>query len=95
MQNPWYIQAIMSRNPMVIALVDGSDHVYAALLYARPILTFGDCAVYPKEDLTLFNGGYDERAHINHAIKRCRDPSLKVEVHRYHGLTSTMKELED
>ena len=70
----------MSRNPMVIALVDGSDHVYAAPLYVRPILTFGDRAVYPEEDLTLFDGGYDERAHIDHAIKRCHDPSLKAEV---------------
>ena len=94
-RNPRYVQAIMSRNPMVIALVDGSDHVYAVPLYAHPILTFGDRAVYPEEDLTLFDGGYDERAHINHAIKRCHDPSLKAEVHRYRGLTTTMKELED
>ena len=85
----------MSRNPMVIALVDGSDHVYAAPLYARPILTFSDRAVYPEEDLTLFDGGYDERAHIDHAIKRCHNPSLKAKVHRYRGLTTTMKELED
>ena len=93
--NPRYIQAIMSRNLMVITLVDGSDHVYAALLYAHPILTFGNRAVYPKEDLTLFDVGYDERAHIDHAIKRCHDPSLKAEVHCYCGLTTTMKELED
>ena len=80
---------------MVIALVDGSDHVYAAPLYACPILTLGDRAVYPKEDLTLFDGGYDKRAHINHTIKCCHNPSLKAEVHCYHGLTTTMKELED
>ena len=85
----------MSRNPMVIALVDGSNHVYAVLLYARPILTLGTHEVYPKEDLTLFDGGYDEHAHIDHAIKRCHDPSLKAEVHCYHGLTSTLKELKD
>ena len=85
----------MSRNPMVIALVDGSDHVYTVPLYAHPILTFGDRAVYPTEDLTLFDRGYDKHAHIDHAIKRCHDPSLKAEVHRYHGLTTTMKELED
>ena len=80
---------------MVIALVDRSDYVYVAPLYARPILTLGERVVYPEEHLTLFDGGYDERAHINHAIKRCHDPSLKAEVHRYRSLTSTMKELED
>ena len=85
----------MSRNPMVITLVDGSDHMYAVPLYARPILTLGTHEVYPKEDLTLFDGGYDERAHIDHTIKRCHDPSLKAEVHRYRSLTSTLKELED
>ena len=61
----------------------------------HPILTLSDRAVYPKEDLTLFNGGYDERAHIDNAIKHCHNPLLKVEVHRYRGLTTTMKELED
>ena len=85
----------MSHNPMVIALVDGSDHVYAAPLYVCPILTLGMCEVYPEEDLTLFDGGYDEHAHIDHAIKRCKDPLLKAEVHRYCSLTSTIKELED
>ena len=85
----------MSCNPMVIALVDGSDHVYMVPLYARPILTLGTREVYPEEDLTLFNRGYDECAHIDHAIKRCKDLSLKMEVHRYRGLTSMLKELED
>ena len=80
---------------MVIALVDGSNHVYAAPLYACPVLTLGACEVYPKEDLTLFNGGYDERAHINRAIKQCHNPLLKAEVHHYRGLTSMLKELED
>ena len=95
MQNPQYVQAIMSGNPMVITLVDGSDHIYAAPLYAHPILTLGTREVYPEEDLTLFDGGYDRRAHIDHAIKHCHNPSLKVEVHHYRGLTSTLKELED
>src|SRR5258708_26779804 len=59
-QNPQYVQAILSCNPMVIALLDNNDHVYAALLYARPILSLDTCEVYPKEDLLLFAAGYDE-----------------------------------
>src|SRR5258708_11568629 len=94
-QNPRYVQAILSRNPMVIALLDGDDHVYAAPLYARPVLSLDAREVYPEEDLLLFAGGYDERPRIDSAIKRCHDPSLRAKVHRYRGLSSTMSELED
>src|SRR5258708_3913849 len=48
-QNPWYVQAILSHNPMVIALVDNNNHIYAALLYMCPILSLNAHEVYPKE----------------------------------------------
>src|SRR5258708_19547266 len=80
---------------MVIALLDDDNHVYAALLYACPILSLEAQEVYPEEDLLLFAAGYDERPHIDDAVKRCHDPSLWDEVHRYRGLSSTMSELED
>ena len=83
MQNPQYVQAILSHNPMVITLLDDDDDVYAVPLYACPILSLEAWEVYPEEDLLLFAGGYDERPRIDDTIKRCHDPSLRAEVHRY------------
>src|SRR5258707_1799551 len=59
-QNPRYVQAILSRNPMVIALLDDNNHVYTTPLYVRPILSLDAREVYPEEDLLLVAAGYDD-----------------------------------
>ena len=88
------MQLIMGTNPMVIGLRDESSHVYAAPCYAHPQLSFNDCPHYPKEDLIIFDVGYDERRKIDAAIVRLKDPSLHAEVHRYQSASGELECLE-
>ena len=79
---------------MVIGIRDESSHVYAAPCYTCPQLSFDAHPHYPKEDLIIFDIGYDECHKFDTAIACLKDPSLRVEVHHYRSASSELDQLE-
>ena len=49
---------------------------------------------YPKEDLIIFDVGYDERRKIDTAIAHLKDPSVHAKLHRYWSMSSKLDQLE-
>ena len=84
----------MGTNPMVISIRDESSHVYAAPCYVCPQLLFSTRPRYPKEDLIIFDVGYNERHKIDAAIAHFKDPSVRAELHRYWSMSSELDQLE-
>ena len=79
--NAQYIQIILYPNPVVLGIIDESDHVYSQPLHAMPHYDLQRRPKYPQEDLLLFTPDYEERRRINKALKEVGDKSLAAEVH--------------
>jgi len=93
-QQAHYTQAIMAPNPLVIALWKDLDKVFSKPLYALPIYAFDGKPTYATGELDYLKADAQGQEFTDRLIDREGDLSLKVEVHRFHMVTSELERME-
>ncbi len=90
-----YVQVILHPNPIVIGLCNDSNKVYTKPLYAAPIFHYGGKPMYKAQELELLKKDAKGEEQTNRMIYQLHDPSLTVEVHRFHMVSQEIDHLEE
>ncbi len=94
-QQAQYVQTIMGPNPLIIGLRDNTNKVYSKPLYAMPIYSFKGKPVYTIQDLEVLKSNMEDQECWDCMIQHLGDPSLTVEVHRFHVLMDELDRMEE
>ncbi len=85
-----YIQVIMHRDPLILAIHKGDPHLYGSALHATPYYDGEDYRpCYNCWGLAMLKRHYQDYCKINAAIMELGDWMLTVEVARFCNIMQT------
>ncbi len=90
-----YIQVIMHRDPLVLAIREGDPHLYGSALHATLYYDGEEYRPhYDRWSLSTLERHHQDYRKINAAITELGDWTLTVEVARFHNIMQTDEQLE-
>ncbi len=90
-----YIQVIMHRNPLVLAIHKGDPHLYGSALHATPYYDSEEYRPhYNHWGLSTLERRYQGYHQVNSAITELGDWTLTVEVAHFRNIMQTDNQLE-
>src|SRR6266404_4923518 len=90
-----YVQVVLSRDPLVLAIREGDPHLYGSALHATP---YYDGEEYrPRYDawsLATLERRYQGARKTDRAIRELKDVTLMAEIERFRSIAETGKRLD-
>ncbi len=90
-----FVQVVLSRDPLVLAIHEGDPHLYGSALHATPYYDGEEyCPRYDRWGLVTLERRYQSCRKINRMVRELKDVMLIAEVERFWSIMETNDRLE-
>ncbi len=90
-----FVQVILSRDPLVLAIHEGDPHLYGSALHATPYYDGEEyCPRYDVWDLAVLERHYQNARQTDRTVKELNDVTLVTEIEQFRSIMETNRRLD-